>query len=62
MSELNPAQKFRREMEKLGLGVTIQVGDEHPIEVVPPPECDGSRDCRAEKHIQGCFRSPKEKP
>lgn len=31
------ADKFKRDMEKLGLGVNIQVGDGPMVEVVPPP-------------------------
>jgi predicted amino acid-binding ACT domain protein len=31
------ASNFKKEMQKLGLGVTIQVGDDEPVVVTEPP-------------------------
>ena len=31
------AKKFQDDMKKLGLGVTIQVGDDPPVVVTKPP-------------------------
>lgn len=41
------AQKFKRDMEKLSLGVSIKAGDGPMIEVVPPPCACGHR------HVSG---------
>lgn len=53
---------FRGKMEKLGLGVSISVDGGPMVELVPPPECDGSRNCKAESHIEGCFKSERPRP
>ena len=50
MTKRNPAQRFRDEMKKLGLGVTIQLNDE-PLVVVTQwtcPDCNGKREISPE--------------
>ena len=45
MSVEDAARKFRDEMKKLGLGVTIQIDDRDPVVVTEwiCPDCRGSR-------------------
>lgn len=48
------ASKFRRQMEKLGVGVSISVGDGPMVEVVPDPRCvcaeTSARNCPVHQH------------
>lgn len=55
------AAKFRRDMEKLGLGVSIRIGDGPDVEVVPTPHEPDRPDCEC-KSCRAASRDVTEEP